>query len=144
MKKAISLFLTLLFTFGMFATFSYEAIAVKKLKRNKIVLKLKKQKKIKKHITYGKYKRYRSLKKQRTKHRLRKKFSTYQEYLLSPRVKAEDQPAVVESLKDKGVSLVRFDRVNNSVALQFSSLKLSAVDIIKTLKGLGYTVVGIN
>ncbi|HTY14037.1 MAG TPA: hypothetical protein VMD02_07655, partial [Candidatus Omnitrophota bacterium] len=78
------------------------------------------------------------------RHFARITYRAYQEYFLSPVVKMEDEPVIIETLKEKGVNSARLDPANNSLILQFSSQIISALDIMKALKDLGYTVTSIN
>lgn len=77
-------------------------------------------------------------------YRKRVTFKAYQEYFISPVIKDLDEPVIEESLKQKGVGMVRFDRADNSIILQFKASEVTAPDIILTLKDLGYTVTRIN
>jgi len=77
-------------------------------------------------------------------HTRRVLFKAYQEYCLTPKVRAEDEPTIIDSLKSRGVSSAKFDEANNSLILQFSAAQVSALDIMKALKDLGYSVSSIN
>lgn len=77
-------------------------------------------------------------------YRKRVPFKAYQEYFISPAIKDLDEPVIEESLKDKGVGTVKFDRADNSIILQFLASKVTALDLILALKNLGYTVTRIN
>ena len=93
----------------------------------------------------AKYTRYvRKVKTRRSYYAPRITFRAYREYFLSPTVKLEDEPVIIETLKEKGVSSARLDEANNSLILQFSSQMISALDIMKALKDLGYAVTSIN
>ncbi len=90
---------------------------------------------------------YRKHFKKRSKSRYFRKritYRTYQEYSLSPIVKIEDEPLIIETLKNRGVSSARIDTATNSLILQFSSQIISALDIMKVLRDFGYTVTSIN
>ena len=122
MKKMISLIVLLSIIFSFVAFIPEKADAAK---RKKV--------KIKRRVR--RYSRY---------HTRRVFFKAYQEYFLSPKVRAEDEPTIIESLKSRGVSSAKFDQANNSLILQFSAAQVTALDIMKALKDLGYSVSSIN
>jgi len=93
----------------------------------------KKRMVIRKRVILKRHRRYR-----------RALFKSSYEYFLSPRVRVEDQPLIIDGLKEKGVNFVEFKTTNNSLILKFKSSEVSALDIMKTLKDLGYTVSSIN
>ncbi len=68
----------------------------------------------------------------------------YQEMYLSPKVSDNDMLRIVSDLKEKGVNTAKIDTARNSLIVQYSSKTLSAVDIMQTLKMLGYTVTSID
>ncbi|MFA4967294.1 MAG: hypothetical protein WC624_03645 [Candidatus Margulisiibacteriota bacterium] len=93
---------------------------------------------------YKKVKKVKKIKKSGRRFYRRVFFKAYREYCLIPKIKAEDQSAIIESLKSGGVNSVKIDSINNSLILQFSAEKVSALDIMQTLKDLGYSVSSIN
>jgi hypothetical protein len=122
MKKIVSLIVLLSIMLSV-AAFSPEKADAAKRRKIKIKRRAKR------------YSRY---------HARRVFFKAYQEYFLTPKVKAEDEPAIIESLKSRGVSSAKLDEANNSLILQFSAAQVTALDIMKALKDLGYSVSSIN
>ena len=115
MKKAISLILLAAFIVTSLLAVSGEAAAKKKKKRRRQFARI---------------------------HRVL--YKPYQEYCLSPAIKFEDEPVIIDSLKEKGVDSVKVDETNNSLVLHFNKSALSALDIMQALKDLGYKVTTIN
>jgi len=99
MKKLISLILLLSIMIS-FAAFIPEKADAAKRKKIKIKRKVKRY-----HRHYSR----------------RVLFKAYQEYCLTPKVKAEDEQIIIANLKDQGVSSAKFDEANNSLILQFSA-----------------------
>lgn len=122
MKKLVSLIVLLSIIFSFMAFIPEKADAVK---RKKVKIKRKARKY---HRSYSR----------------RVLFKAYQEYCLTPKVKAEDEQIIITNLKDQGVSSAKFDEANNSLILQFSAAQVTALDIMKALKDLGYSVSSIN
>lgn len=114
MKKVVSLLLLMAFFFGVMNVFPDDAYAARKYKK----------------------KRYYRVK--------RKPAKTHQKINLSPQLKETDMPRIESDLKEKGVTSVKFDTLHNILLVQYSSQKLSMVDIIQLLKEYGYFIQSID
>ncbi|MBI5700727.1 hypothetical protein HZC34_02620 [Candidatus Saganbacteria bacterium] len=73
-----------------------------------------------------------------------KTLKLYQELALSPKISQADMPKIESILKEKGANSIKFDVIQNSIQVQYSSKVMTAVDIMQILKELGYFVVTIN
>jgi len=131
-KKLLSLILLLVFAFGLVSMLPEEVQAAKKPAKQRVLRRRKAVRKVKKARSRRFY---------RSK---RKYFRTYKEYFLIPRISQSDKGRIVMSLRSNGVDSVRFDEANNSLILQFQSQKVNAVDLMRSLKDLGYTITSIN
>jgi len=115
MKRPVSLLLLLFLVLGFFSFIPETARAARRVRRHRI------------------YRKYR-----------RMPLKAYYKYTLNPAVKEEDASRVSESLKGQGVDSVQITSGGGSLILKFKASAVSAVDLMQTLKRLGYTVTGIN
>jgi hypothetical protein len=132
LKRLLALILLFVFAFGLVSMLPETVQAAKKPAKQRVLRRRKAVRKVKKTRSRRFY---------RSK---RKYFRTYKEYFLTPRITQSDRGRIVKSLRSDGVDSVRFDEANNSLILQFQSQKVNAVDLLRSLKDLGYTVTSIN